>query len=41
LGDWLKWNQVHVKAKPTVALEDDEPKPAQIRDPKEEAKAEK
>ena len=42
LGDWLKWNQVHVvKAKPTVALEDDESKPAQMRDPKEEAKDEK
>ena len=41
LGDWLKWNQVHVKAKPTVALEDEEPKPAQMRGPKEEAKDEK
>ena len=41
LGDWLKWNQVQVKAKPTVALEDEETKPAQMRDPKEEARGEK
>ncbi|MEI6645521.1 MAG: SurA N-terminal domain-containing protein [bacterium] len=32
--DWLKWNQVQVKAKPTVALEDDENMPAQMTDEK-------
>jgi hypothetical protein len=41
LGDWLKWNQVQVKAKPTFALEDEENKPAQMMDPKEEAASEK
>jgi len=41
LGDWLKWNQGHVKAKPTFALEDEDNKPAQMMDPKEEAASEK
>jgi hypothetical protein len=41
LSDWLKWNQVHVKAKPTFALEDEEKKPAQMLDPNEKAPSEK
>jgi hypothetical protein len=32
LTDWLKWNQQLVKAKPTIALEDEEPRPDQITD---------
>ncbi len=40
--DWLKWNQRLVKAKPTVALEDEEPRPDQITDkPEAETTSEK
>lgn len=40
--DWLKWNQGLVKAKPTVALEDEEPRPDQITDkPEAETTSEK
>jgi hypothetical protein len=41
-SDWLKWNQQLVKAKPTVALEDEEPRPDQITDkPEAETASEK
>lgn len=41
-SDWLKWNQRLVKAKPTVALEDEEPRPDQITDkPEAETASEK
>lgn len=36
-SDWMKWNQVQVQAKPTIPLEDDESKPAQLTDENEDA----
>ena len=31
LADWMKWNQSRMQAKPTFPLEDDEPKPPQLK----------